>query len=338
MINVSQNFIYGNSSAFGDPFSIVIDTRNTKTGGSASNEFLFPQNTDVLDSYINFLVDWGDGQFSRITSKTEAQVPHIYATPGIYTVNFYKPKWATNTVISPRYENYPNETNKLLKIIRWGQFNNSRGAFQGCTNLDLSEVEGTPIFNGNAGSNFRDCKNLTTIKGLNNIIFSGPFIQVFNGCTNFNQACTLNISTATSTTHVFFGCSKLNSQVIINAPNTTSLQYFFQNCTTLNVLPVFNTPNVVNVSDMFNGCAAFNKDVSTMLDWSKVTNMTRFMQGKSSANYNATYYNNLLIALDAGGRSNVTLGMGSIKYTSAGATARANLVAKGWNITDGGLA
>ena len=65
MINVSQNFIYGNSSAFGDPFSIVIDTRNTKTGGSASNEFLFPQNPDTLDSYINFLVDWGDGQFSR---------------------------------------------------------------------------------------------------------------------------------------------------------------------------------------------------------------------------------------------------------------------------------
>lgn len=337
MINVSQNFIYGNSSAFGDPFSILIDTRNTKTGGSASNEFLFPQNTDIYDNYINFLVDWGDGQFSRITSRAEASVPHVYATPGIYTVNFYKPKGA-NTVLSPRYEYYQNETNKLLKVLRWGQFNNSRSAFNGCVNLDLSEVEGTPIFNGSSESNFQNCTNLTTIKGLNNIIFRGAFTHVFYGCVNFNQACTLNVISATHTNNVFVGCSKLNSQVTLNAPNTITLQSFFQNCTTLNVLPIFNTPNVTNVSDMFRACTAFNKDISTMLDWSKVTNMTGFMAGKSSANYNATYYDKLLIALDAGGQSNVTLGMGSIKHTSAGATARNNLQAKGWTITDGGLA
>lgn len=336
MRNISQNFTFGNQWSFGDPFTIIIDTRNTKTGGSASNEFLFPQDSNTLDSYINFLVDWGDGQFSRITSQAQATVPHTYATPGVYTINFYKPKGVT-TILSPRYENYPNETNKLLKVLRWGQFNNTRGAFQGCVNLDLVEVEGTPIFNGNAESNFRNCTNITTIKGLNSIIFSGAFIQVFYGCVNFNQACTLNVTSATSTTHVFYGCSKLNSQVIINAPNTITLQSFFQNCTTLNVLPIFNTPNVTNVSDMFNGCTAFNKDVSTMLDWSKVTNMTRFMFGKSSANYSATYYDKLLIALDAGGQSNVTLGMGTIKHTSAGLAAKNNLIAKGWTITDGGV-
>lgn len=334
MRNISQNFTFGNQWGFGDPFTIVIDTRNTKTGGSASNEFLFPQNTDTLDGYINFLVDWGDGQFSRITSKAQATVPHVYATPGIYAVNFYKPKGVT-AIISPRYENYQNENSKLLKAIRWGQFNNSRSAFQGCVNLDLSEVEGAPIFNGNAGSNFRNCTNLTTIKGLNNIIFTGAFLATFQGCTNFNQACTLNVPNATSTTHVFVGCSKLNSQVIINAPNTITLQNFFQNCTILNVLPIFNTPNVTNVADMFNGSTAFNKDVSTMLDWSKVTNMTKFMFGKSSANYNATYYDKLLIALDAGGQTGVTLGMGSIKHTSAGLAAKNNLIAKGWTITDG---
>ncbi len=336
MRNISQNFTFGNQWIFGDPFTIIIDTRNTKTGGSASNEFLFPQNLDTLDSYINFLVDWGDGQFSRITSQSQATVPHTYATPGIYILNFYKPK-GIKVILSPRYENYPNETNKLLKVLRWGQFNNARGSFSGCANLDLSEVEGTPIFNGNTGSNFRNCTNLTTIKGLDNIIFSDAFTQVFNGCVNFNQACTLNVTSATSTTHVFYGCSKLNSQVIINAPNTINLQNFFQNCSIFNTLPVFNTPNVTNVTDMFNGCTAFNKDVSTMLDWSKVTNMARFMLGKSSANYNATYYDRLLIVLDAGGQSSVTLGMGTIKHTSAGATARANLLTKGWTITDGGV-
>ena len=65
--------------------------------------------------------------------------------------------------------------------------------------------------------------------------------------------------------------------------------------------------------------------------------MTRFMQGKSSANYNAAYYDRLLIVLDAGGQTGVTLGMGSIKHTSAGLAAKNNLIAKGWTITDGGV-
>ena len=65
--------------------------------------------------------------------------------------------------------------------------------------------------------------------------------------------------------------------------------------------------------------------------------MSNLMTGKSSANYNATYYDGLLIALDNSGRTNIALGMGSIKYTSAGTTSRANLITKGWTITDWGL-
>lgn len=336
MKNSLYNYIYGTRWSFGDPFIMMIDTRNTKTGGSASNEFLFPQNTDIMDSYINFLVDWGDGQFSRITSKAQATVPHVYATPGIYTLNFYKPR-GLNVVLSPRYENYPNESNKLLKILRWGQFNNSRGCFKGCINLDMSEVEGKPIFSGNSEANFRNCTNLTTFKGLNNILFSGPFIRFLDTCINFNQEMIWNVTTATSLSFTHINNSKLNSKITTNAPAATSLSSFFQNCILLNVLPVFNTPNVTNVQNMFNGCTAFNRDVSRMLDWSKVTNMTGFMTGKTASNYNDSFYDNLLIALDAGGQTNVTLGMGGIKHTSAGLTARNNLQAKGWSISDGGL-
>ena len=337
MINVSQNFIYGNSSAFGDSFSILIDTRNTKTGGSASNEFLFPQNTDINDNAINFLVDWGDGQFSRITSKAEASVPHVYATPGIYTINFYKPKGFTTAIISPRYESYSNETNKILKVLRWGVFNASRGSFQGCINLDLSEVEGTPLF-PNVGATgertFSGCTSLTTIKNLSNIIFQGSTTFLFANSSNFNQSFVFNAGALSS---CFFNCTKLNSSITINS-NTSITLDIFRGCTTLNAVPIMNTPNLTSVEGMFRSCTAFNKDVSTMLDWSKITNMHNFMNGKSSANYNAAYYDNLLIALDAGGQTGVTLGMGAIKYTSAGLTARNNLQAKGWAITDGGLA
>ena len=47
-------------------------------------------------------------------------------------------------------------------------------------------------------------------------------------------------------------------------------------------------------------------------------------------------YDNLLDACVNGGQLNVSLGMGTIKYTSAGAPDRASLVARGWTITDGG--
>ena len=50
-------------------------------------------------------------------------------------------------------------------------------------------------------------------------------------------------------------------------------------------------------------------------------------------------YDELLLKLDNGGQSTVTLNGGSSKYSAgAAATARASLVTKGWTITDGGPA
>jgi hypothetical protein len=133
------------------------------------------------------------------------------------------------------------------------------------------------------------------------------------------------------------GCTKFNSKLTLNMPVANNFSTFFQNCATLNILPVLNCPNASILSGMFRNCTVFNKDISNMLDWSKVTNMDNFMTGKSSANYNEAYYDNLLIALDEGGQTNVPLGMGSIKHTSTGQGAKNNLIAKGWVITDGGI-
>lgn len=336
MRNTTKNFIHGNRYEWNDPFTIVIDTRNTEEGGSAANEFLFPQNPDILPTYIDFLVDWGDGQFSRINSKAEAIVPHVYAIPGIYTLNFYKPKTKPNVVISPRYEEpFLYESHKLLKVLRWGKFNNSRYCFLSCINLNLSEVIGSPLFNGNGEGNFRQCQGLTTINNLSNITFASSVSRLFEGCINFDQEFTLNATISTTIASFLKGCIKLNNRITINAPRVTSATNAFENCVALNVLPVFHTPLLSVVTGMFSGCTAFNQDVSNMLDWSKITNMDKFMAGKSPANYNASYYDNLLIALDNAGRSNVPLGMGSIKCTSAGVVARSNLLSKGWTITDG---
>jgi len=61
--------------------------------------------------------------------------------------------------------------------------------------------------------------------------------------------------------------------------------------------------------------------------------MDDFMDNKT---YSSSYYDNLLVALDATGNTNVTLGMGSIQYGARGTASRISLVSKGWTITDGG--
>jgi hypothetical protein len=64
--------------------------------------------------------------------------------------------------------------------------------------------------------------------------------------------------------------------------------------------------------------------------------MDGFMAGKSTADY--SYYDDLLNAWSALTLQNgVEWGMGSIEYTSAGATARQDIIDNySWTITDGG--
>ena len=95
------------------------------------------------------------------------------------------------------------------------------------------------------------------------------------------------------------------------------------------------------MQSMFRNATAFNQDIS---NWNFNVNvsLTNIMAGKTSANYNASYYDNLLIKLAnimiGSGRTSVkSLGMGSIKYTSAGASARQALIDDGWTIVDGGV-
>ncbi len=312
MRNVAQNYVYGRQWDFGNPFTFTIDTRNVVGSGSPANSFYLPQSSNISDSLINFLTDWGDGTFTRFNSRTEAETPHVYAVPGIYTVNIYKRRG--NFELRPNYTDHPDERAKILKILRFGAFNNSQSCFRFCVNLDMSECQDGFIGSGIPSQNFANT-NITKFKNLNKVVFLNiSAINIFQNCPNFNDDFTLNAPNATNIVSNLDGCVSFNSNVIINAPNATNIGGFFRNCT------------------------AFNKPVHNVgFDFTKVTSMSNFMTGKSSSNYNASYYDSLLIALDAGGKSNVVLGMGSIKYTSAGSVARANLVAKGWTITDGGL-
>jgi hypothetical protein len=317
MINVATNYIFGRQWDFGNPFTLTIDTRNVVGSGSNANSFYLPQSSNIADSLINFLTDWGDGTFTRFNSRAQAETPHVYAVPGIYRINIYKRRG--NFELRPNYENAPNERSKILKILRWGAFNNSQNCFRLCNNLDLSEVQDGFVGSGSPLTNFGNT-NIVKFKNLSKVFFTGfgapnTNEKLFENCTLFNDDFVLNIPTATIIINTFIGCTSFNGNITINAPNATSLGGFFR------------------------GCTAFNRPVHNIgFDWTKITSMSNFMTGKSAANYNASYYDALLIALDAAGQTGtIPLGMGSIKHTSAGLAAKNNLIAKGWIITDGGM-
>tara|TARA_R110002051_G_scaffold320686_2_gene406511 strand:- start:27 stop:332 length:306 start_codon:yes stop_codon:yes gene_type:complete len=92
---------------------------------------------------------------------------------------------------------------------------------------------------------------------------------------------------------------------------------------------------------------AFNQDISNW-DFSGLNNansLRTFFQTQTSATYDATYYDNLLIkwasSPSVGGLQPNIIGfidMGSIKYTANGAAARASILAnnKAVTINDGG--
>tara|TARA_R110002073_G_scaffold33547_4_gene100670 strand:+ start:4076 stop:4930 length:855 start_codon:yes stop_codon:yes gene_type:complete len=167
----------------------------------------------------------------------------------------------------------------------------------------------------------------------------------FYGASNLDVTAT-DVPSPESTVlpSVFRDCTSLvwNSSVNnLDVSLATNLAAFFEKCDLFNQsVSSWDTSNVQEFSRTFRSATSFNQDVSSW-DFSSTTNLNDFMGIKSSTNYDAVYYDNLLIKWDSqlvfSGFIDVNIGMGSIKYTAAGATARASLVGKGFVVSDGGL-
>ena len=203
--------------------------------------------------------------------------------------------------------------------------------FNNCTNLDITANDNLDLTGLLDWQNlFANCSNLEYINGFN---FTNP-----NSVVNFRVA--------------FEGCTLMNARFddLQNVP-FTSLTGSFQYCENFNndSLTNWDTSNVTEYRVTFRECFAFNQDISSW-DFSGITSyraLQLFMNGKSSANYNAEYYDNLLIKWASSpslgglpvGVLTDPIDMGTIKYTANGASARASILAnnKAQTIIDGGL-
>ena len=92
-------------------FTTTWKTDNLFSGSSANNQIKLP--LEGGGAVYNFIVDWGDGSTNTITSATQAETLHTYASIGVYTLKI--------TGVFPKfYINNGAEKLKLIGIDSWG--------------------------------------------------------------------------------------------------------------------------------------------------------------------------------------------------------------------------
>ena len=302
-----RKLIFGRK--YSENFIAVFDTTKISTGSSANNQIKLP----LVDNFP-YTVKWGDGTVNTIMSISDPNIIHTYSSSGIYNIEIL------GEIKGFKFNN-TGDMLKIIEILNWGnKFYSTIGCFYECSNLELTKTIGTPILIGSLDNFFRRCISITTINNLSNWDLKqvNSVNIMFYGCTGFND----------------IGISNWNTSKITRFKNLFSL------CSSFNQQLNWDVSNVTNMDLMFEQCA-INRDLSN-LNFNKNVTLDNFML-RSYTNYNASYYDALLqkwaSTFIGTGRTQTkkSIGMGTIKYTSAGKPFRDALVADGWVINDGGM-
>ena len=167
------------------------------------------------------------------------------------------------------------------------------------------------------GAIFGGCSNLTNITATDNPLLGVSVFRTFRGCTSLVQ---------------------INGINNWNFSTVTNMQEAFRQTAFNDLMGDIDISNVTSLNATFQDQKTINQDISVW-DYSSVTNMVNFMNGKGSE-YNPLFMDNLYIKLDQdlvfANMVFPNISFGTINYTSAGAAARASLVSKGFIITSGG--
>jgi len=315
----------------------AVDARFITTHNIASDG-----ETLTLPVSNDYIIDWGDGTVTTTGNS------HVYATSGIKTVKM------AGVIDDWSYGLNGGDKDKITNINNVGGLLLSESTFSTCQNLELC-VGGTykTVPSGYIRNAFNFCPNL---RFDSDVVFdfngsdstTNSTLQLFNlnnGGNSVNVKVTYTNAVRLDCRSDFRQAKSFNSVIDFSNIPVVGLSQFFEANTAINTLPInLDTSQCTTFSKMFVNATAFNKDVS-LWDYSSATNISRFMEGKSSANYDYQYYDKLLIkwdknpsegGLDFNILTNLTTNIGTIQYSSVGASAHASLVSKGLIITDGG--
>lgn len=321
-------------------------------------------NTGSTGGTGDVTIDWGDGTIQTLASFSGFPVLHDYAdaakytvkisgafgTSGTISINTTSATLVVSTSAIPNiklstFNNLFLNCNNLIKVpSNLFHYNTTlttgtnifSNVFSGCSKLTSIPVDlfiyHTGLTSNAFNATFRNCISLTNIPSnlfkYNINITTGAFINTFNGCRQL--------------LYVPIDLFRYNTAITTNAFNNT-----FTNCSRLSEISkdIFRYNTLLSTAcfnSTFNNCTGLN-------GYAIDADLLRYninLSGTDTANtmfnaitLNTVAYSNLLISLDTYlTQSNLGFGAGNSKYNSSASTARANLVARGWNIIDGGLA
>ena len=215
------------------PFEFTINTANTYTGSTASDQFKLPL---VSSLALNAVVDWGDGSSDTITVFNQAETTHTYASSGTYTVSI------TGDLSGWQFADGGDKL-KMLNVSSWVSLTISVGqGFQGCANLTCSATDAP-------------------------LITSTSLLRYFQDCTNFNGAIgNWDMSNVTSMNRMFRTTPSFNQPIgNWSVQNVTVMLEMFEGATAFNQdIGSWNVSNVSNFRDFMNGKTAANYSAANL--------------------------------------------------------------------------
>jgi surface protein len=302
LVDTLQTNLGRSKSTNPNAFITTWDTRISGTGTvSNTSSIVLP-----LFGTQAITASWGDGTVSLISSSTQVDRTHSYATPGIYNVSI------TGQGQGFQFNN-GGDRNKLMDVGQWGSISGSTSAaFYGCTNLkgtaaDPQTVSQLASYFRTTG-NFNGYINNWTTSDVSDMLYTFGDATAFNQpignwdvrnvtrmsntflyATSFNQNIgSWNISKVTEAARMFDfslfnngGSPSINNWRPISCSDFTSM---FANCPFNQ--PIGNWPisaSSIIMNSMFRNADAFNQNLSSW-DVSKVTNMGGMFQDNGAFN------------------------------------------------------
>jgi surface protein len=262
-------------------FIATFDTTLTSVGSSASNQIALP----LLSSggTYNFNVEWGDGSSDVITSGTQLERTHTYASSGVYDIKI------SGLCRGFRFANTGDRL-KILDIKNWGisveYLNNTNvnlGDFFGCANMDFT-AQDVPVLLGSVAAFFRGCSSLVGNPSINkwNVGNVTNFSNMFQNASSFNQDIgAWNVGNSTNFARMFASAFSFNQDIgAWNVSNGTDFALMFQSASSFNQdIGAWNVGNSTNFAQMFQFASSFNQNIGA---WN-VGNSTNFAQMFQSA-------------------------------------------------------
>lgn len=234
------------------PFIIEVKTDNA--GASTSSQFTIP----TTGSGYSYTIQTSEQTIIGATGSTTLS----WASPGTYEVRIFGsfPRILFNNL---------GDRLKILKIKQWGgiRWSSFDGAFNGCTNLDITAT---------------DVPNLSQVTNLQNIFRSCSSLVNTNG-----SVCNWNTSNIVNMMNMFFNASSFNQNIgSWNVSSVNSMQSMFNGASSFNQnIGSWNVSNVTNTLGMFASASSFNQNISSW-DVSKVTTMASMFLSATAFNQN----------------------------------------------------